>query len=167
MNTNALVKDTLFKMIRYFGNDVKRINHAMKVHTFAKAIGESETISDNQLQLLEVAAILHDIGIKESERKYNSSSGTHQEIEGPPIARELLSDFQLESEIVDRICYLIGNHHTYSNVDGIDFQILIEADLLVNIFEDSLSEQAIKLLKEKYFKTKAGIVILECMYGVH
>ncbi|WP_407314583.1 HD domain-containing protein [Desulfosporosinus sp. SB140] len=151
-------------MVKYFGNDVRRINHAMKVYSFAKTIGELETISDEKFQVLEVAAILHDIGIKESERKHNSSSGTYQEIEGPPIARELLSEFKLGSEFIDRVCYLIGNHHTYSNIDNMDFQILVEADLLVNIFEDSLSEQAINLLKEKYFKTRSGNSFLECMY---
>jgi len=164
VNTNTLVKDVIFKMIKYFGNDVRRINHAMKVYGFAKTIGEFEAISNEKLQILEVAAILHDIGIKESERKYNLSSGTYQEIEGPPIALELLSDFKLESEFIDRVCYLIGNHHTYSRIDYIDFQILVEADLLVNIFEDSLSEQTINHLKEKYFKTRSGILFLEGMY---
>ncbi|MDQ7092625.1 HD domain-containing protein [Desulfosporosinus sp. PR] len=151
-------------MIQYFGNDVRRINHALKVYGFAKTLGELETIGGEELQVLEVAAVLHDIGIKESERKHNSSSGTYQEIEGPPIARKLLSDFQLEREFIDRVCYLIGNHHTYSKIDNRDFQILVEADLLVNIFEDNLSAQAIKLLKEKYFKTKSGISLLECMF---
>lgn len=161
---NTLVKDVIFKMINYFGNDARRINHAMKVYGFAKTIGDIEGISDEKLQVLEVAAVLHDIGIKESERKYNSSSGTHQEIEGPPIARELLSEFNLESEFIDRVCYLIGNHHTYSRIDSLVFQILVEADLLVNIFEDNLSGQTISHLKEKYFKTRSGISFLESMY---
>ena len=104
------------------------------------------------------------IGIKESERKYNSTSGSYQEIEGPPIAREILYSFKLESNFIDRVCYLIGNHHTFSKIDGIDFQILIEADFLVNAFEDNLSNQSIAHMKEKYFKTTCGISILESMY---
>lgn len=121
-------KGIITKMITYFGSDVKRINHALKVYGFAREIGEVENINDEKLQILEVAAILHDIGIKESERKHNSSSGTYQEIEGPPVARELLHDFNLKSDFVDRVCYIIGNHHTYSRIDDVDFQILVEAD---------------------------------------
>lgn len=75
-------------MITYFGHDIKRINHALKVYGFVKAIGEEEIMDSEKLQVLEVAAILHDIGIKESERKYNSTSGSYQEIEGPPIVQK-------------------------------------------------------------------------------
>lgn len=161
---NTLVKDVIFKMIKYFGNDVRRTNHALKVYSFAKTIGEFEKIGDDKLQILEVAAVLHDIGIKESERKYNSSAGTYQEIEGPPIARELLDDFKLANEFIDRVCFLIGNHHSYSKIDNIDFQILVEADWLVNIFEDSVSQTAINSVKKKYFKTSIGISLLESMF---
>jgi HD superfamily phosphohydrolase YqeK len=57
-------------MIEYFGNDVKRINHALKVHGFAKNIARMEGLKGEVMLVLEVAAVLHDIGIKESERKY-------------------------------------------------------------------------------------------------
>lgn len=159
-----IIKDVITKMIIYFGNDVVRINHALKVYGFAKVIGEIENINNEKLQILEVAAILHDIGIKESERKYNSSSGNYQEVEGPPVARKLLDDFNLEREFLDRVSYIIGNHHTYGKIDDIDFQILVEADFLVNIFEDNLNNQAINLIKEKYYKTTSGIMYLENMY---
>lgn len=164
MDRSVMAKDVMRKMIAYFGSDVKRINHALKVYGFAKAIGDSEKIGEEKLQILEAAAILHDIGIKESERKHNSSAGTYQEMEGPPVARELLSEFNLASEFTERVCHLIGNHHTYSRIDDIDFQILVEADFLVNIFEDNLSGSAISLLKKKYFKTQSGISFLESMY---
>lgn len=157
--------DVISKMIAYLSKDVRRINHALKVYGFVKAISEVEIINEEKLKILEIAAILHDIGIKESERKYNSSSGKYQEIEGPPIAREVLKDFNLDSKLIDRICYLIGNHHTYSKIDDIDFQILVEADFLVNIFEDNLSDKVINSIKEKYFKTPSGISFLESMYS--
>ena len=164
MKKSHMINDVILKMIIYFGNDIKRINHALKVYGFVKAIGEVENIDTEKLQVLEVTAILHDIGIKESERKYNSTSGRYQEIEGPPIACEILFNFKLESEFIDRVCYLIGNHHTYSKIDDIDFQILIEADFLVNAFEDNLSDQSIANMKDKCFKTAHGILILESMY---
>ena len=95
--------DVISKMIAYLSKDVRRINHALKVYGFVKAISEVEIINEEKLKILEIAAILHDIGIKESERKYNSSSGKYQEIEGPPIAREVLKDFNQDIKLIDRI----------------------------------------------------------------
>lgn len=159
-----LVNTVLLKMIDYFNTDVRRINHALKVLTFSKSIGELEGLEEHNLFILELSAILHDIGIKVSERKYNSSAGNYQEIEGPAVANELLNDFNIQQETLDRILFLIGHHHTYSKIDSLDFQILVEADFLVNIFEDNLATNSILNIKTKYFKTKTGIKLLESMY---
>lgn len=158
------ISNVVSNMILYFGGDVKRINHAMKVHGFAKSIGELEGISEEKLKILEVAAILHDIGIKESERKYSSSAAKYQELEGPPVACNILKKFNLSKELMDRVCYLIGNHHTYSKIDDVDFQILVEADFIVNIFEDSIEKEQVQIIKQKYFKTNIGTSFIESMY---
>ena len=84
------------------------------------------------------------------ERKYNSTAGHYQEIEGPHIARSLLNGIALEQDDIDRITYLIGHHHSYHLVDGIDFQILIEADFLVNLYDDKADEEGILQIREKY-----------------
>jgi len=154
------------KMILYFDGDVKRINHALKVHAIAKNIGELEGIPQDKLNLLEVAAILHDIGIKVSERKYLSSSGKYQQLEGPPVACALLEEFNLSKSFIDRVSYLIGNHHTYNKIDAIDFQILIEADFLVNIFEDDIGKEQVKAIRRKFFKTNTGTSYLNSLYSI-
>jgi HD domain. len=156
-----MVSKVLDKVIIYFGQDTRRINHALKVYGYAKAISGNELISDKDLITVELAAILHDIGIKEAERKYNSSAGKYQEIEGPSIARSLIASDEIEEDIIERVCYLIGNHHSYAKIDGTDFQILVEADFLVNIDEESLDVETIKSIKEKYFKTTTGTRFLE------
>lgn len=166
MMKNNISSAAMAKMINYFGSDVKRINHALKVYSFAKNIGELENMDAAALEILELTAILHDIGIKESLRKYNSSSGNYQELEGPAVARDLLKEFNIEERVLDRICYIIGNHHSYNKIDGIDFQILAEADFLVNIFEDNMESKAIDIIENKYFKTKTGICFLKNMYKV-
>ena len=79
------------EMIKYYAGDKKRINHFIKVHGYAKAIGEAEELDERTMLILETAAYVHDIGIKISEEKYNSSAGKYQEIEGPPIAEEMLT----------------------------------------------------------------------------
>ena len=151
-------------MILYNDKDIKRINHTLKVYSFAKNIGSMEQLSTKQKMTLDLAAILHDIGIKESEKKYNSAIGKYQEIEGPIVARTILQEYELDEDLTNRICYLIGNHHTYSKIDGLDFQILIEADFLVNIYEDNMNVDQITSIKEKFFKTKVGLHYIENMY---
>ncbi len=130
-------------MIAYDKGDVPRIQHFIKVYSFAHMIGELEDISGVELLVLDIAAILHDIGIHPAEEKYGSSNGKYQEELGPDEARKLLSEFDLSGSMIDRICYLIGHHHTYTNVQGMDYQILLEADFLVNAFEEKMSKEAI------------------------
>ncbi len=68
------------KMIKYnHGNAKKRISHALKVHNYAKTIAILEKVNEYDLFNLESAAILHDIGIKVCEKKYNSTEGKLQE----------------------------------------------------------------------------------------
>lgn len=152
------------EMIKYYSKDPRRVNHFLKVFSFAKSIGELENLDKDTQDILEVAAVMHDIGIKISEEKYNSSAGNYQEIEGPPVAREMLLKLNFNEEFIERVCYLIGNHHTYSKIDGIDYQILIEADFLVNIYEDEIEIPQIESIEEKYFKTKAGTEFLINLY---
>ena len=151
-------------MIRYFQGDVKRINHALKVYCFASLISQESDTDKRKHQIICIAALLHDIGIKEAERKYHSSSGKHQEREGPPVAREIMASYNLDEEELTRICFIIGNHHSYSKIDDIDLQILVEADFIVNIFEDSQSKEYVLNVREKIFKTKSGIQLLDEMY---
>ncbi|MHC1685375.1 MAG: HD domain-containing protein [Clostridiaceae bacterium] len=158
------VSKVMEEMITYFDGDARRINHALKVYGFSKTIGELENLDKENQLILEIASILHDIGIKNSEIKYNSSAGNYQEIEGPPVAKDMLLKYDLSEEVIDRICFLIGNHHSYNNIDKVDFQILVEADFLVNIFEDEIKSEQVRIVKEKYFKTEAGKRLVESLY---
>jgi hypothetical protein len=153
-------------MIDYNSPDTARINHALKVHGFARLIGLSERVSETELFTVEACGLLHDIGIHEAERKHGSNSGKYQEIEGPPIAGKMLaaSGIPMEERTADRIKFIIGNHHSYKKIDGKDFQILVEADFLVNIFEDGMKRPAIEAIRESIFKTAAGKSLLETMY---
>lgn len=150
------VSRIITELIRYDAGDPRRVQHALKVYAFSKSIGEEEGLATDPLAVLETAAVLHDIGIHESERKYGSSAGNFQELEGPPIAQEILKPFGLPAEFIERVCYLIGHHHTYSNIDGPDYQILVEADFLVNLYEDDLKPEQAKTALEKIFRTETG-----------
>ncbi len=124
----------------------------------------AEMLSSETVKMIEMAAILHDIGIPVAEKKYNSCAGKYQELEGPPIAYDMLTSLNIPHEWVKRVCFLIGNHHTYSKIDGPDFQILVEADFLVNMHEDGMNSEMIESIRTKYFKTRTGIDIFEALY---
>lgn len=150
-------------MAQYFGSDVRRIGHAMKVYSFTKAIAGD--LPEPELGTLLAAAILHDIGIKNAELRHHSSAAEYQQLEGPPVARELLKKVGASAEMTERVCYLIANHHNYDKINGRDFQILVEADFLVNCYEDHLPPVAVRTVKDKYFRTEAGLALISGMYG--
>ena len=152
------------KMMGYYAGDPKRIQHFLKVYTFAKMIGEEEALPPEELFVLRTAAIVHDIGIRVSEEKYGSSAGKYQEKEGPAVAEPLLLSCGYEEEVIDRMLFLIANHHTYDRIEGADYQILVEADFLVNLYEDGCSRETAENVKRNIFRTKAGIRCLEQMY---
>lgn len=151
-------------MIRYFAGDVRRINHFLKVYALARAIGEKEGLTAHEQKILEIAALTHDIGIKNSEVKYNNSAGHYQEIEGPPEARRMLEALGFDTLTVDRVCWLIAHHHTYGDMRERDHIILVEADFLVNAYEDNMTASSIRSVRDKVFRTKTGKEYLNILY---
>ena len=157
--------DLFMDMIAYYDGDPKRIQHFTKVHSYARLIGIGEELDDASLFILEAAAYTHDIGIRVAEEKYGRCDGKLQEQEGPIIAQKMLSQLGFENYIVERICFLIGHHHTYDNIDGLDYQILVEADFLVNLYEDDAGNRAIDKAYKRIFKTETGKKIFRLMFG--
>ena len=98
----------------------KRTHHFIKVYEFAHLIGEGEHLPKDQQQLLEIAAIVHDIGITPSKKKYGYCDSITQGVEGPLRARKLFKDFpEISSNTIDRVCYLIIHHHDYDIIEGL------------------------------------------------
>lgn len=158
--TETLIKE----MICYYSGDPKRIQHFIKVHSFAKTIGLLEKLDRETLYILETAALVHDIGIRVCEQKYGDCNGKLQELEGPAVARELLEELGYEDDVMDRVCYLVAHHHTYDKVDKMDYQILVEADFLVNMYEDKLEKKSIEVAFQKIFKTPSGRFLCKQMF---
>lgn len=160
--TNELIME----MIAYYKGDPMRIQHFLKVYEFAKIIGEEEKLDDRTQFILETAAVVHDIGIKVAQEKYGKCHGKLQEQEGPAVAEDMLKKLGYESDVIARVSYLVGHHHTYKNVDGLDYQILLEADFLVNIYEDELDEAAARAAVTNVFQTNTGIGICNKMFDL-
>lgn len=153
-------------MTEYFNGDPKRIQHFTKVYAYAKNIGVLENIDSDTAFILETAAIVHDIGIKKGEEKYGRCDGKIQEELGPYEAEKILKKCGYSKEVIRRVKYLVGHHHTYSGIDGIDYQILVEADFIVNMYEDNAGIESVKSVLGKIFKTKAGTDMYRQIFGI-
>lgn len=153
-----LLKDRVaIEMKRYFKTDFKRIGHATKVARHAERIGKMEA---GNLAVILCAAYLHDIGIPEAERKYNSTAARYQEQEGPPIAREILDKLGAKEALIDEVCDIIGHHHHPKEDDDVNFKVLYDADLIVNL-EEQIKEnpkegEKLEELIAKAFLTESG-----------
>lgn len=152
------------KMIAHNQGDAKRIQHFIKVHSLAKLIGEMEGLKGEELEILEAAALVHDIGIRPAEEKYGYSNGKLQEQEGPEPAAKMLKEAGFSEKIQRRVCFLVAHHHTYDKIEGADYQILVEADFLVNLYEDQAEKKTIETAYRKIFRTKSGKKICEMMF---
>lgn len=165
MQKMTKIQQLAMAMISYNNGDPKRIQHTTKVHAYASLIGLEEGLDDETQFIVESAAMVHDIGIRASEKKYGYQNGKLQEQEGPAVARELLTSLGGYTDTqIERICWLIAHHHTYHASDDIDYQILIEADFLVNLFEDNESKEAIRKVRNNIFKTSSGLKMIDEMY---
>lgn len=152
------------QMVDHNASDPEEILHLLKVHAFARMIGVGEELDDITLFILEAAAYTHDIGNKTVEEKYGKSDGRLQDQEGPVYAQQLLSEIGLENYMIERICYLIECHHDYSNIDGLDNQILIEADFLVNLYDDKADHDKLENVYNSIFRTETGKELFRQMF---
>ena len=159
-----MIAKIMKKMIMSSQGNQHDIQHFMKVWTYAKTIGELENLNLEQQLILEIAAITHDIACPLCREKYGNTNGKYQEQEGTMMVVEFLKEFELTNEQLNRIVYLVGHHHTLQQIDGLDYQILIEADYLVNADESHYSMENIKNFKERIFQTKTGTELLEAIY---
>lgn len=162
--SEQLLHTLMLKMIEFDAGDAKRIQHFLKVASLARTIGMGEGLDADTLLTLEAAAIVHDIGIHPSEEKYGDCSGKHQEEMGPEPARKMLAEVGFDEARCERVAFLVGHHHTYTGIDGTDYQALVEADFLVNLFEDGSSADAIRSAGEKIFRTATGKRLLQTMF---
>ena len=137
--SDVRVARILEEMLRFSAGNLHDIDHLIRVWTYARTIGELEGLDGATQFVLEVAAITHDIACPLCREKYGNTNGKNQEREGALLVRDFLADAGMTAGQVDRVAYLVAHHHTYSGVDGADYQILLEADYIANACENGYS----------------------------
>lgn len=151
-------------MIAYPGSTRHDAAHLLKVWAYARSIGELEALDKRTQLTLEIAALTHDIACPLCRQKYGSAAAPLQEKEGESLVRALLEDFPLDAEVIDRVAFLVAHHHTLDAIDAPDYQILIEADYLVNADESCYSVDSICAFLDHHFKTQTGKKLLLSLY---
>jgi HD superfamily phosphodiesterase len=153
-----LLKDRVaVEMKRYFKTDFKRIGHATRVARYAERIGRNEM---GNMAVILAAAYLHDIGIHEAERKHDSTAARFQELEGPPIARDILTHLGARDELIEEVCDIVGHHHHPRAEETTAFKAVYDADLIANIEdkgkENPISPDRLEEIIENQFLTAGG-----------
>ena len=161
-NKSLLFKDKLIKELEeYFGNDLKRIKHAKKVLDYAEELLRKE---GGDWHIVVPAAILHDVGIKITEQKYGSSDGHLQEKTGPEVAAKILLKLGFKKEEVEEICQIIGHHHSPGKIKSLNFDIILDADRLVNLKDETGAKDKLEKIISKIFVTKTAREIAKTVY---
>ena len=158
---NGIPEKMIEKMIAFYKGDLHDIEHFIKVHAYARMIGKMEELDDDTQELLELTAIVHDIACPLCREKYGSCRGADQEKESEGLLRPFLAEFALGSARDERMITLVSHHHTCSPILGIDHQILLEADFLVNAGEQNLPREQIEDFYNTTAKTAAGRRLLK------
>ena len=159
------MEQLMLKMMQHTAGDAKRTQHFLKVHALARLIGREERLDTFTQFILETAALVHDIGIYAAIEKHGSSAGTFQKAEGPALAKEMLSQLDYSEEIIDRVLFLVAHHHSTDWL-GEDHRILLEADYLVNFYEEGFTKEQIQTTYDTVFQTTFGRYLCQTMYGL-
>lgn len=141
----------------------ERIAHNLRVLGYAAAIAKGEGAEDELEEIVEAAAVVHDAGIRPALEKHGSSAGPYQEQEGAEPAGRMLRTAGYPDNVVQRVQELVAHHHTYRPVLGMDHQILLEADLLVNMDDDDpgARQGAVPTV----IKTPTGLKMYDILFG--
>ena len=141
-------------MVAYYDNE-GYIAHTLKVFGYAQGIAAGEGVTGQEREIIEYAALFHDVGIPAGMAECGSGAGPIQERLGAPIAMEMTRRYVSDPAIIERVGYLVGHHHSFGIKGQRDLQILFEADWLVNLIE-SAEKYDRKIVYEKHFGTETG-----------
>ena len=151
-----MIAQIMERMIAFYKGNIHDIDHTIRVWTYARTIGQLESLDSETQQILEIAAITHDIACPLCREIHGNTNGKFQEQLGEPMAHDFLANCGLTEQQVDRVAFLVGHHHTLTGIDGLDYQILVEADYIANATENGYSAENVERFIEKVMKTESG-----------
>lgn len=158
------VDEAIVKMIDEADGNLHDIAHFLKVHAYARLIGNMEKLDEKTQMQLELAAVIHDIACPLCREKYGNTNGHLQEKESTVLVERFFAGTDVEQDMIDRITWIVSHHHTYHLSEELDYQILLEADYLVNVDESSYPQEALYQIRDTLFVTESGRKLLTSIY---
>ena len=101
--TQQTINNVIAKMIAYSDGNKHDIAHFLKVYTYARMIGEMENLTERKQEILEIAAVIHDIACPVCRVKYGNTNGSNQEKESPELVENFLKDVEIDDEMKERV----------------------------------------------------------------
>ncbi len=167
MSNRELLESLKWRMIEWERGCPKRIQHFMKVSSFAVTIAVGEQADEHTIFLVEALGYIHDIGTRVSEEAIGYHDGKTQEKYGEPSALAMLTELGFEKDDAERISMIVGKHHTFdAPIEGLDFRILLEADACVNIYEKNAADETKIAMLKNVFRTDTGKKIYMTMFNL-
>lgn len=160
------IAEIMKKMIDFSDGNIHDIDHFIRVWTYARTIAQLEGLDADTQYILKVAAITHDIACPLCREKYGNTNGKHQETEGAPMVRSFLRDTGLTEAQIDRVAFLVGHHHTFTDVHGSDYQILLEADCIANASENGYERRNVENFIQKIMWTESGKALAKAVFCI-
>ena len=162
-----LISRINWKMMELFAaEDPAQIAHTQSVHDYTRVLAARSGCAERRIALLELAAILHDIGCPASRAKYGDSKPPHLVEEGARIVAEWLRECpELNDDEKKFIEEAVGSHHQFEAAKRLGFEPLFEADLAVNLLEGYYPRERAGELCEKLVTTAAGRELFHLLFG--
>lgn len=158
--------DLLQKMLARPDTTPHDAAHMMKVWGYTHLICDMEQVTRSVRLLAESEAAVHDIACPLCREKYGRADGFLQECESEDLLKPFLTDCGLSAKQIDRIIHVVSYHHSPKMADGLDFQILLEADYLTNAEESGYPWERIREAAGNLFQTASGLLLLKTIYRV-
>ena len=148
----------LLLALQYEKGHSRRSRHILSVLGLCEVIADGENLTQEERETVLAAAILHDIPIRYCKETYGDACQENQRREAVRIVPEFLQKAGYPPEAADRVLPLVLRHHCYEETIDPLLQILMEADLLVNLLE---GEPVSPAFARRFFKTQTGRELLE------
>lgn len=156
----ADIDGLLLGALQHEAGHPRRSGHILKVTALAGTIGREEGLEEEEQMILEAAAVLHDIGIRNCKEKYGETDPEKLAEESVQTAGQMLEDYGYPKAWIDKILHLVRMHHDYDHIDSKAYQILVEADLWVCALEEGWDPEKIREATG-HFRTETGRQLME------
>lgn len=162
-----LIANTVIAYYSRYPNTMREdILHTQEVVCYTRLIAVGERVPDCEIELLEAAAWLHDIGCPRSKEIFGNSLPENQQSIGRQVTIDLLSSVDSLSDVEKQwLADVVATHHQFSKVAELGFMPLFEADLIANCLSGYHPKERAQLLYDSMMVSETGRNLFKTLIG--